>query len=386
MNRPRVIDICTSALLLLFTIGCTYSAMASTSLVPKSPDINARAWILQDFDSGRVISESNVDARLEPASLTKMLTAYVAFAEIREGNISLEDMVLVSEKAWKTTGSRMFIEVDKQVSVQDLLLGIIVQSGNDAAVALGEYIAGDETAFAGLMNQYAKQLGMVHSNFANSTGLPDDNHYTTAKDLVRLAVGLIRDFPILYQWHATRQFKFNNIEQPNRNKLLWRDESVDGIKTGYTASAGYCLVASAIREKMRLVSVVLGSQSEKTRTEQTQTLLNYGFRFFETHRLYGAGEQVTNIRVWKGEKEDLPLGLRRDLFITVPRGQYKSLDARVEIDVNIVAPVIRGETKGKVILKLGEKTLGEHPLVALESVSEGNLWRRLSDNIRLMLE
>ena len=361
MNRPRVIDICTSALLLLFTIGCTYSAMASTSLVPTSPDINARAWILQDFDSGRVISESNVDARLEPASLTKMLTAYVAFAEIREGNISLEDMVLVSEKAWKTTGSRMFIEVDKQVSVQDLLLGIIVQSGNDAAVALGEYIAGDETAFAGLMNQYAKQLGMVHSNFANSTGLPDDNHYTTAKDLVRLAVGLIRDFPILYQWHATRQFKFNNIEQPNRNKLLWRDESVDGIKTGYTASAGYCLVASAIREKMRLVSVVLGSQSEKTRTEQTQTLLNYGFRFFETHRLYGAGEQVTNIRVWKGEKEDLPLGLRRDLFITVPRGQYKSLDARVEIDVNIVAPVIRGETKGKVILKLGEKTLGEHP-------------------------
>ena len=360
--------------------------IAGTSLVPKSPDINARAWMLQDFESGLVIAESNTDARLEPASLTKMLTAYVAFSELEEGNIALEDMVRVSEKAWKTIGSRMFIEVDKQVSVQDLLLGIIVQSGNDAAVALAEYIAGDESSFAGLMNQYAKRLGLTDSNFVNSTGLPAANHYTTAKDLTNLAVGLIRDYPTLYEWHAIRKFTFNNIEQTNRNRLLWRDDSVDGIKTGYTQSAGYCLVVSAKREDMRLVSVVLGSPSEKARAEQTQALLNYGFRFYETHRLYGAGEEITRVRVWKGEKQQLAIGLKRDLFITVPRGQYESLDAVVEIDADIVAPVTRGESKGKVILSLGDKSLGEHPLVALESVPAGNLWRRLSDNIRMMLE
>ena len=360
--------------------------IAATSLVPKSPDINARAWVLRDFQSGRLIAESNIDARLEPASLTKMLTAYVAFAELKEGNIALEDMVLVSEKAWKTTGSRMFIEVDKQVSVQDLLMGIIVQSGNDAAVTLAEYIAGNEGSFAGLMNQYAKRLGMTDSNFVNSTGLPHALHYTTARDLSILAVELIRDFPTLYQWHAIRKFTFNNIEQSNRNNLLWRDDSVDGIKTGYTQSAAYCLVASAKREDMRLVSVVLGSQSEKARAEQTQSLLNYGFRFYETHRLYGAGEKITSVRIWKGEKQQLAIGVKRDLFITVPRGQYKSLDAVVEIDANIIAPVTRGESKGRMTLSLGAKSLGEHPLVALESVPEGNLWRRLSDNIRMMLQ
>ena len=359
---------------------------ASASLVPKAPQINARAWMMQDFDSGRVMAEHNVDGRLEPASLTKMLTVYVAFAELRDGNIKLDDMVLVSEKAWKTTGSRMFIEVDKKVSVEDLLLGIIVQSGNDAAVALSEYIAGDEASFAGLMNQYAKRLGLTDSNFTNSTGLPDDDHYTTARDLMRMAVSLIRDFPTLYLWHAKRHFKFNNIDQPNRNRLLWRDESVDGIKTGYTTSAGYCLVASAKRDEMRLVTVVLGSQSGKARTEQTQTLLNYGFRFFETHLLYGASEPVTEVRVWKGEKETLPIGLRREVFATIPRGQYKSIDAVVEVDRTVIAPINLGEIKGKVMFTLGDEALGEYPLVALESVSEGSLWRRFSDNIQLMFE
>ena len=384
VNRIRCLKVVWVLLVVFGFVGD--DTWASASLVPKAPDINARAWILQDFDSGLVLAEHNVDARLEPASLTKMLTVYVVFAELREGNISLDDLVLVSEKAWKTTGSRMFIEVDTQVSVEHLLLGIIVQSGNDASVALGEYIAGDEASFAGLMNQYAKRLGMADSNFTNSTGLPDDNHYTTAKDLVRLSVSLIRDFPILYQWHAQRQFKFNNIEQPNRNRLLWRDESVDGIKTGYTASAGYCLVASAKRDDMRLVSVLLGSQSGKSRTAQTQALLNYGFRFYETHRLYGVGEPVTNVRLWKGEKDTLSIGLRRDIFVNVPRGQYKFIDAQVEIDRTIVAPVAQGEMKGKVMFTLGEETLGEYPLVALESVSEGNLWTRLSDTIRLMFE
>ena len=375
-----------AAVLVIAVFGEIATAGAATALVPKSPELGARAWVLQDFDSGRVIAVSNPDIRLEPASLTKMLTVYVAFSELKDGNIGLEDRVLVSEKAWKTTGSRMFIEVDKQVSVEDLLMGVIVQSGNDAAVALAEYIAGDEAAFAGLMNQYAKRLGMTNSNFENSTGLPGDDHYTTAKDLARLSIALIRDFPTLYAWHAIRKLTFNDIEQPNRNKLLWRDESVDGIKTGYTSSAGYCLVASAKRDEMRLVSVVLGSQSEKSRAEQTQTLLNYGFRFYETHRLYGAGEKVAKVRIWKGEKEDLSIGLSRDLFVTLPRGQYKSLDAKLEIEANIVAPATRGESKGKVILKLGDESLGEYPLVVLESVAKGNLWRRFSDNIRLMFE
>lgn len=375
-----------TATLVLLAVGNTLPVSAAISLVPKSPELSAQAWLLQDFDSGRVIAVNNPDVRLEPASLTKMLTVYVAFSELNEGNINLEDMVLVSEKAWKTTGSRMFIEVDKQVSVQNLLMGVIVQSGNDAAVALAEYIAGDETAFAGLMNQYAQRLGMSNSNFENSTGLPDANHYTTASDLSRLAIGLIRDFPELYQWHAVRKFTFNDIEQANRNKLLWRDESVDGIKTGYTSTAGYCLVASAKRDQMRLVSVILGSQSEKSRAEQTQTLLNYGFRFYETHRLYGARERVAKVRIWKGEKEDLSIGLKRDLYITVPRGQYKQLDAKLEIEANIVAPVTRGESKGKVMLTLGDENLGEYPLVVLESVAKGNLWRQFSDNIRLMFE
>ena len=373
-------------MLLLVMLGCSAPPLASTSLVPKSPDINARAWIVQDFNSGRVVAEANSKLRLEPASLTKMLGAYVVFSEIKGGHVSLEDLVLISENASKDTGSTMFLEANMQVSVQDLLMGVIVQSGNDAAVALAEYIAGDETAFAGLMNQYAKRLGMTDSNFVNSTGLPAEAHYTTAADMARLGVALISDFPTLYLWHARRDFTFNKIFQENRNKLLWRDESVDGIKTGHTEAAGYCLVASAKREDMRLVSVVLGSKSKEIRLSQTQTLLNYGFRFFETHRLYGADEQVKNVRIWKGEKENLSIGLRRDLFITVPRGQYKSLDARVEVDANILAPVIRGENKGNVLLSLGGESLGKHPLVALESVAEGNLWRRVSDKIRLMFE
>ena len=371
-----------SALVALSWMSCASAA----TLVPKSPDINARAWVLQDFDSGRVIAENNPEIRLEPASLTKMLTVYVAFSELKEGNIALEDMVRVSEKAWKTTGSRMFIEVDKQVSVQDLLMGVIVQSGNDAAVALSEYIAGDQASFAGLMNQYAKRLGMNGSNFVNSTGLPADDHYTTAADLAKLSIGLIRDFPTLYAWHAIRKFTFNGIEQPNRNKLLWRDESVDGIKTGYTSSAGYCLVVSAKRANMRLVSVLLGSQSVKSRAEQTQTLINYGFRFYESHRLYAAGDSLTSVRLWKGEKTALSIGLRHDLHITVPRGQYDSLEAVLEIDANIVAPVVSGEKKGKVTLKLGNEMLYERPLVALESVAQGSLWQRMTDHIRLMLE
>lgn len=371
--------------LLVLLVLCSPVPAADT-LVPKAPDVKARAWLLQDFDSGRVLVESNAQEQLEPASLTKMMTAYVAFSELGKGNIRLQDQVLVSEKAWRTGGSKMFIEVNKHVSVEDLLKGVIVQSGNDASVAIAEYIAGEEAAFSGLMNQYAARLGMNETNFVNATGLPAANHYTTARDLARLASALVRDFPELYKWHAIREFAFNDIVQLNRNKLLWRDDTVDGIKTGHTSSAGYCLVASALRNEMRLISVVVGSASEKSRAQQSQALLNYGFRFFETHRLYGAHEPVTSVRVWKGQTENLSIGLSHDLYVTVPRGQYKKLDASVEIETDIIAPVLEGETRGKMMLRLGDDILVERPLIALEAVGEGSLWRRVTDNVKLLFQ
>jgi D-alanyl-D-alanine carboxypeptidase (penicillin-binding protein 5/6) len=370
--------------LLLGAVFAANALPAQTSLTPKPLEIAASAYLLIDASSGRVLAGSELDRQLEPASLTKMMTAYVAFAELQEGNIALTDQVLVSELAWKTGGSKMFIEVDKRVSVEDLLKGVIVQSGNDASVALAEYIAGDVSTFGGLMNQYAARLGMTKSNFVNATGLPADDHYTTATDLAQLAIAMIRDFPTYYKWHAQKKFTFNDIEQFNRNKLLWRDESVDGIKTGYTSSAGYCMVVSAEREGMRLVAVVLGSASAKSRARESHALLNYGFRFYETRRLYGAGEPITRTRVWKGESEQLELGLIGDLYVTVPRGQYKNLDATLEIDINIEAPVIQGETRGRVVLKLADELVAERVLVALRGVPEGGIWRQVTDYVKLL--
>ncbi len=276
---------------------------ASAAIVPDAPSVGARAYILQDFDSGRVLAEVNADERMEPASLTKIMTAYVVFEELEQGKIAMEDQVLVSEKAWRMGGSKMFIEVDTKVSVEDLLKGLIIQSGNDASVALAEFIAGDEDAFADLMNQYAVRLGMTGTHFINASGLPHPEHYTTARDTATLAAAMIRDFPELYKIHAVKEYEYNGIVQHNRNKLLWRDESVDGLKTGHTESAGYCLVASAERDGMRLISVVMGSESERSRARESIALLSYGFRFFETHRLYGALEPLTEIRIWKGEIE-----------------------------------------------------------------------------------
>lgn len=272
---------------------------ASAAIVPDAPQVGARAFLLQDFDSGRVLAESNADERMEPASLTKIMTSYVVFEELKQGNITLDDKVLVSEKAWRMGGSKMFIEVNTEVTIDQLLKGVIIQSGNDASVALAEYIAGDESAFADLMNQYALRLGMSGSNFVNASGLPHPDHYTTARDMATLAAAMIRDFPTLYKMHAEKQYEYNGIAQHNRNRLLWRDDSVDGLKTGHTESAGYCLVASAERDGMRLISVVMGSKSERSRAKESTALLSYGFRFFETHRLYGAREPLTQIRVWK---------------------------------------------------------------------------------------
>ena len=358
--------------------------LVSAEVVPSAPSIGAKAFILMDHHSGRVLASSNVDAKMEPASLTKMMTTYVAFSEIEKGNIGLNDMVHVSEKAWRTGGSKMFIEVDTEVSVHDLLKGLIIQSGNDASVALAEHIAGDESSFADLMNRYAVQIGMNGSHFDNASGLPSPELYTNAHDMALLAVALIRDFPELYKMHAQKEFEYNGITQYNRNKLLWRDESVDGIKTGHTSSAGYCLVVSARRDGMRLISVVLGSDSERSRTSESNALLTYGFRFFETHLLYGANQALTELRVWKGEVDKLGIGLAKDLYVTVPRGQYEKLNAKMEVDKNVTAPVIEGEIRGQLQVTLSGEKLAQRPLVTLRSVPEGSLWRQVSDHVRLL--
>ena len=354
--------------------------------VPNPPEVGARAHILLDFDSGRVLSEVDADISLPPASLTKIMTTYVIFAELRERNIQLQDLVPISEKAWRMAGSRMFIEVGKRVSVEDLLKGIIIQSGNDASVALAEFIAGDESAFAQLMNEYAQRLGMTASSFRNATGLPDPEHLTTPRDLGILASALIRDFPEHYGWHSVREFSFNKIAQYNRNKLLWRDESVDGIKTGHTDAAGYCLVASAIRGGMRLVSVVMGSASENSRAKQSQTLLNYGFRFFETERLVEANTAIESVRVWKGKTEQLGVGLTADLYVTVPRGSLKRIKLTAELGGRVMAPIRRGEERGTLRVILGEDAIVTRPLVALENMDEGSFWQRATDHVRLMFQ
>jgi D-alanyl-D-alanine carboxypeptidase (penicillin-binding protein 5/6) len=353
---------------------------------PTPPAIKARAYILQDYDSGSVLVEVNADERAEPASLTKMMTVYVVLAQLSEGKFQIDDLVLISKKAWKMGGSKMFIEVGKEVPVEDLLKGVIIQSGNDASVALAEFVAGDESTFADLMNQYAQQLGMTNTNFVNSSGLPHPDHYSTARDMATLAAALIRDFPAHYPLHAVREYTWNGIKQYNRNPLLRRDETVDGVKTGHTESAGYCLVASAKEGDMRLISALLGSESEDSRLSETQALLRFGFRFFETDRLYEAGAPITQVRVWQGESEQLELGIPEDLYLTVPRGEFKKLDASMDVEEKILAPVRTGQPLGVVKVSLEGEAVAERPLISLGDVPKGGLWRRMSDYVKLWFE
>jgi D-alanyl-D-alanine carboxypeptidase (penicillin-binding protein 5/6) len=379
---PRRLISVTPLISLLFILAATAAPLP----IPKPPATGATAFIIQDFHSGRVIAEEASDLPVEPASITKLMTAYAVFRELASGNIALEDMVTISEKAWRTPGSRMFVEVGKHVSVEDLLKGMIIQSGNDATVALAEYIAGSEETFAALMNRHAEELGLTRSHFMNSTGLPDEEHYMSARDIARLASMLIREFPDYYDWYSQKEFTWNDITQYNRNKLLWRDESVDGVKTGHTDSAGYCLVTSAVKEGMRLITVVLGTKSENARAEASQALLNYGFRFFETHKLYDTGTALTNARVWKGASENVQLGLDKPLYATIPRGQYKSLDASMTVDNRITAPVAAGQALGMVIVRLGDDVIAEQELVALQDVGEGSFWQRIVDEAMLYFE
>ena len=373
-------------LLALWLISPATTADIRQLLMPTAPNLGATSYFLIDFDSGHVIVDKNADKQVGPASITKIMTAYVAFNELSNGNLALEDKVTISEKAWRTGGSRMFVEVDKQVSMENLLKGTIIQSGNDASIAIAEHIAGDEATFAELMNQHAKRLGMTNTHFVNSTGLPHADHHSTARDLAMLTRALIKEFPEFYKWHAIKEFTFNNIKQYNRNKLLWRNDSVDGVKTGHTKDAGYCLVASAYRDGMRLISVVMGATSGNARTTDNQSLLNYGFRFFETHKLYKAEDTLADTRVWKGETDNLKLGLNQDLYITIPRNRYKELSATMEIDKQIQAPVKQGASFGIVNITLGEDAVITKPLIALESIKKGGILKRVYDEILLLLE
>jgi D-alanyl-D-alanine carboxypeptidase (penicillin-binding protein 5/6) len=369
----------------LFVILLAYFSFAPAAPpLPAPPKVNAKAHLLMDYHSGLMLAENNIDAPLEPASLTKIMTVYVLANELKEGNISLVDEVMVSEKAWRMSGSRTFIEINKKIPLKTLLMGVIIQSGNDASVALAEHTSGSEDVFVELMNQQAERLGLKGTHFVNCTGLPDPNHYTTARDLATLAKALIRDFPDTYAYSKMREFTFNGIVQHNRNRLLWQDESVDGLKTGHTETAGFCLVASAERNDMRLISVVLGSTSEGERATATQALLNYGFRFYETHRLYGANQPLTQVRVWKGQADQADLGLSEELYVTIPRRQYKELNAVMDLESSVMAPVEKGQAKGTLKISIKGKEVAQRPLVALQSVGEGGFVHRMMDDLRML--
>ena len=364
----------------------TASSFAAEIPIPAAPQVDAPSYILMDYASDRILAEQAADEPVEPASLTKLMTAYVVFKAIEQGQISLSDEARVSEKAWRTQGSRTFVEVDTEVSVENLIRGMIIQSGNDASVALAEHVAGSEETFADLMNQYAERLGMTGSHFQNVTGLPGDHHVMTARDLAVLVQALIREFPQYYGYYSERDFTYNGIKQHNRNALLWRDSSVDGLKTGHTHAAGYCLATSAERDGMRLISVVLGSASPEARTEASQSLLSYGFRFFETHRLYASGEEITTARVWKGNPQVAALGLKNDLYVTIPRGQYESLSAIMDLSTDLVAPLSKESAVGAVHISLGEAPLSDVPLIVLDDVNEAGLLSRLIDEVKLWLQ
>lgn len=356
----------------------------SPIVTPAPPNLLAKAYILIDVDSGKIIAEKNSDLQLPPASLTKMMTLYVVSRALKAEQIHLSDQVRVSQTAWKTGGSRMFIKEGQEVSVEDLLKGVIVDSGNDACVALAEYVGSSETSFTDIMNQQAKALGMTHSNFTDSTGLPDPQHYTTAKDLIILGRALVRDFPEYYHWYKQKWFTFNNIRQPNRNRLLWRDNSVDGIKTGHTDEAGFCLVSSAQRNDMRLLAVVLNAPTDSTRADDSQRLLNYGFRFFETHKLFQAGQHITELPVYKGLTQSTHLGILNETFITVPAGQYQKLSITTNVPKYLEAPLEKGQKTGDLVIQFDGRTIETHPLYVLDTISQGGYYTCAKDTVRLM--
>lgn len=371
------------ALVLILVVVASGAAYAAEPIIPSPPQVSAEGYLLMDVDTGKVIDEKNSDQRLPPASLTKIMTSYVAATEVERGVISLEDSVDVSVKAWQMEGSKMFIREGTKVKLADLLRGVIIQSGNDASVAVAEHVAGSEDAFVDMMNQQAQLLGMNNTHFVNATGWPDENHYTTAADLAKLTRSLIKDYPEHYALYKEKYFTFNNIRQPNRNSLLWRDSSVDGVKTGHTEAAGYCLVASAVRDGMRLLSVVMNTDSEEARARESQKLLTYGFRYYDTIHLYEALEPLKTVRVWGGARESLGLGVEENVVVTLPRGSRENLSAAMDIDSVIKAPVASGRSVGQLTVSMNGDVVYERHLVALDDVDEAGFFSRLWDAIML---
>ena len=367
------------------------TAAAPAPPVPPPPAITGTAWVLMDAASGNILAGDNIDARVEPASITKVMTSYVVAAEMAAGKVKADDQVMMSEHAWRsggagTDGSYSGFEVNKTAPLLEMEKGMVVQSGNDAAIALAEHVAGSEDAFASLMNAYAKRIGLKNSNFVNPHGLPAENHYTTARDLALLGRALVRDFPEAYSYNKIKEYTVGPITQRNRNLLLWRDPSVDGIKTGHTAAAGYCLMASGKRGDQRLISVVMGSSSENQRAVDSQALLNWGFRFFETHRLYEANQSIASQKVWKGDVEAVQLGLVAPMLVSTPRGKYAQLKPTMDVPKTLVAPIKKGQKIGTVKVTLDGKVVAQRPLVALNAVEEGGFFKRLWDSFWMWWE
>lgn len=352
--------------------------------IPQPPAVDARAYLLVDHDSSRVLAEAHADERMEPASLTKLMTSYAVFAALKEGRLKLSDMVTISEHAWRAEGSRTFVQVGTQIPAEVLIKGMLVQSGNDATIALAEKVGGTENAFAQIMNTYAKRLGMTATNFENSDGLPSPKHYTTARDMATLSRALVRDFPQYYPWYGLREFTWNNITQHNRNGLLLRDPTVDGIKTGHTDSAGYCLITSAKRNGMRLTSVVLGSPSIKAREDASAALLNYGYTFYETGKVKGRSELILQPHVYKGVAATVAAGSPADLYVTVGRGQLANLHTSATVKQPLIAPIAAGATIGEfTVTAPGGDVVIRSPLVALAADPVGGIWTRMLDSIQL---
>ena len=370
----------------IFLLWFLFAAQAQAA-APQPPSIGGRSWLVGDLSSGQILFAQRPDERVEPASLTKLLTAYLVFQALRDRKISPDQQVTVSERAWRAAGSRMFIQPRRPVTVDELIRGMVVQSGNDACIALAEAIAGNEEAFAQMMNREAARLGMKNSKFVNSTGLPDPQHYSTAQDLYLMTAALIRDFPREYaQYYSQKEFRYNNITQPNRNRLLWLDPSVDGVKTGHTEAAGYCLIASSNRGGRRLLSVLLGSTSESARAQESQKLLNWGFQFFDSVKLHPANQSVKAIEVWKGAGKQVKAGFRNDILVTVPKGEAEKLKAELLTQQPLIAPVTQGQRIGTLRVTHDGKPLGEYPLVALEGVGVAGIFGRAWDTLRLWLK
>ncbi len=346
------------------------------------PEIAANSFLLVDYQSGSELASYNASLRVDPASITKLMTAYVLYRELAKGTVKLEDQVLINQVAWEMDGSRMFIEVGKKVELEKLMKGLIIQSGNDAAIAIAEHVAGSESAYVDKMNQVAVELGMKDTHYSNVTGWPIDNHYTTARDIATLAKAIITEFPDRYKLYSEKEFTYNKIRQYNRNKLLFRDATVDGMKTGFTDKAGYCLVASAKRQDTRLISIMLGTASEDARAENSQKLLEYGFRTFETHKMYTANSVLHEARVWKGEDETVPAGVTEDVYISVQKGNYNNLKGAVQVSKEIYAPVKRGDVLGQIVFSDQGKVIKQLPLIALADVQEGGMWRQMMDSVK----